>query len=1673
MSTIKDPAGSPAAVLTASSLWGHSGVYCKGIQACRVTALYLSRAWVPPIPFADVESADYVFYTLGILCVMESYQAIRYMLRQLKRFGVDASMRSRVALQVGGEVHRGEGAVTAAVPGKGSSSITASAAAPDASSAAPPRHSRGRGTAAARLDDDSGTCVREEDDIKGYTFESGPSSPTGGARVDGAPASKLAWYCNAFWRSVTRMPRSNSSFGSHSGGSDCGAQRNPHSSRHDSSWSNTRLRDCAGAEDIAVSLRGNEEVSVQLTDTDGFETSDVPLQWHVSPVVHSAASGSAPGLHAGDDIEGEEDEEEQTWEATPEMLKHYWKQLERSILTAPRRSPARVWRSLPQEMTTFEPDNAAVQAWCDDVIHGALHHGARLAPSWWSWLTSLEQVDSASPPASGGGVAGHCARLQRPVFAVPPGGCFAYHAKPSIDDFVLDEDLEKDSEKEEEEEENAVGEEVSDAAGVREAAAAAISSSAVDEDGSSLLGHLRDTTQAPPQPRPPVHGEGSTTVPVGPAGAAAAAAATATDKGSRGIPTNTSSSLKPVLRSSKNRRCKLKWEALFLIWFNIVEVSISSREIRALLLKASPPAFLVPAMTRDSGPTDLDVASTNLSLLWFWSLVQRVFETLVINRDVEKCEDDIEELAAYAQPLYIKCIARWPAPAVMSVTSEPALQEGLVGFVCGAQAAWVSLNTVLRKLLCLRRQLYVRNLWSLARYMYSNSKAKIISAALIAVTMTLSSRVSAAGRVVRERISNYIEKGEDAGGDPARGGLTPRYVAGLCAFELTRMAVQYVISNVTSEFIGLTASQRCEIVKMQLYEALCHTQLSFYEQHTYEEVEEIICYVSDMEGIDVQLHQFLFDAINVFVTLRNALQPFSYRSISVAAAVALTPYALRRTAKAVESRYVLLQREGYLPSATYAFEDDMQQGGDEDGNVLREGAMLRGDEIIAAIPQLRPYGADVRLVRWWNRYQQRRQRILVTHYTRSKAGKGGRGGYFRADSPHIENDTATQSPACSPRPALLTGPHRHKKDSVEEEPLTWSDRIRDFVGPWVTDEDVNLARSALVALLQLPHGKLLPGTGKALLSLSEWLLPMVASVYGKVWCGQRGLDGFQLLEGMQAIESVVDIVVQAFDTAEMVGYNAYKASMLERLLQPAEWEVISREEEMYVANFTMSAAAVRELADAQHACLGSASLTAVPNQGGSGRPVAGLSRGVTATIAEARSSAFYRRHYLRSVEVRHVRLRYLTPDHQQAGVAAKDIPVCAAPQRHNPVHSGSSVPTTSRSDSRLDSSPVTQPLGSEHEDYGAETVDDSLPTFSGDIILWSPAQQRGQFVCITGPNGSGKTALVNLLLALYVNARGGASSSQATPPHRGQLGAGSITLCFTPRTQSRKLRRGTQLKGMGASGTRTGHCMGGSASAHPGSAPRKLQRIMTTTAGIGDDEAEVSQCQSAPCTARPRFYTSQSCSAVNASMGENEAESVVSRDSARQYPSAVRDDDAYADTRVDLRAIPADVLRRYIFSYVPEVPTLFHGATVAQNISLVGYVSVATDTVMRRVLRCASLAQCDFIHQLPLGFLTRVSDNTGNTWSAFGQYSAGGGNTSVTRLSADQAKRLMLARAYFHGGEVLLLDEPTKEIEEESTSAKLYEGWRGLLDSGYLGGVVCATLDENLLRLADHVICLP
>jgi ATP-binding cassette, subfamily C, bacterial CydD len=146
---------------------------------------------------------------------------------------------------------------------------------------------------------------------------------------------------------------------------------------------------------------------------------------------------------------------------------------------------------------------------------------------------------------------------------------------------------------------------------------------------------------------------------------------------------------------------------------------------------------------------------------------------------------------------------------------------------------------------------------------------------------------------------------------------------------------------------------------------------------------------------------------------------------------------------------------------------------------------------------------------------------------------------------------------------------------------------------------------------------------------------------------------------------------------------------------------------------------------------------------------------------------------------------------------------------------------------------------------------------------------------------------------------------------------------------------------------------------------------------------------------------------------------------------------------LDLAECRTEVWRRHI-AWVPQNPTIFRG-TVADNIR-VG----SADATDRSIRDAAALAGADrFVRALPRGYETLVGD---------------GGRP----LSAGERRRLALARAFVRGTPLVILDEPTADLDRTSAEvvAEAIERLR-------LGRTVLLIAHRpELVERADRVVTL-
>jgi ATP-binding cassette subfamily C protein CydD len=147
---------------------------------------------------------------------------------------------------------------------------------------------------------------------------------------------------------------------------------------------------------------------------------------------------------------------------------------------------------------------------------------------------------------------------------------------------------------------------------------------------------------------------------------------------------------------------------------------------------------------------------------------------------------------------------------------------------------------------------------------------------------------------------------------------------------------------------------------------------------------------------------------------------------------------------------------------------------------------------------------------------------------------------------------------------------------------------------------------------------------------------------------------------------------------------------------------------------------------------------------------------------------------------------------------------------------------------------------------------------------------------------------------------------------------------------------------------------------------------------------------------------------------------------------------------IPLSTMDPDRWRRLI-AWVPQRPWIFAG-TVAANIRLGD--RDAGDDAVRRAARLAGAE--DFIDAMPDGFATRLGEDG-------------------TGLSTGQRQRIALARAFLRDAPIVLLDEPTANLDER-TAADVLASIRRLAAGRT---VIVAAHRPDLLALADRTIPVP
>lgn len=1472
----------------------------------------------------------------------------------------------------------------------------------------------------------------------------------------------------------------------------------------------------------------------------------------------SGVAGEEGEEEAGvaDDEEEEEEEEKETEEGgggdkdirnkTPLQMIHYWKQVEKAVLTGANRQPFAI--PLP-EATTADIDPharqrrkellpAAAAAAATFSYRGGCHTGSSPTTTTTGGNDGSPRfrtgcAPSSSPAADGSG--GRCTtppgsatsgtdgvqsksfagRPQLTVLVLPVEGCFIYEQRPDVLSFAW-----RDAD-------NEAGRRIK----------------ADEEMGERMLSRRRHNNTSAITATDGAHGGGGGSGPL---------RAPTSVGGLERLDSPPPKGGRSPLPSQTHTPGRSDWEALLLIWGMSVDYRITIREVRQLLVSASPPALLSsPALTQSGGgPTPADFSSANLSLLWFLANLRLIYESIVVHGDIHRSADDMEELDKYLSVIYKKCIARWPGPGGPEMAAAWALasREHGVPLVCNVRGTWQVLSVAYEEIKSIRFKQSLSGVWQLARYIYASSKTKYVSALLIAALTALNSRITSAGRLLREEINTAVTKkatevggGEqlmysstivpaDSSSSTATTSTTHNShhhmgLALLCGYELGRLVLNYILVRTTSEFIALAAGLRKDAVRAELYEALAHIPLDYFDVRTFDEIESIIYSVDDLEGIDVQINQYVFTAVNSLWMVREALaDTHSSRVLLVAATTATLPHVLAFAAKRVKAWYDDLLRAGAQP---WLLKPAAGRTDAEEEAFNTDGVLLRGTEIIGAVHQLRPYGADTRLTHWWNQCTQYQPSHPSEVTLRDDLGH-----------PHwlLQQQQQQGATAATGRTTGIPLADRAVSDLKES-------------GHFLLD--------AVRSLMVMPYGKLVPAIGKGALDMADWVLPIALNVLGARWCGLVATETFRLLDCATALESGVDVASQGVEMAQMILENGYKASMLERVLDATLWETTSIEESRYLRNYVnarggekgevaagnddggrqkqqggedgITAAAAGFMSSSRSSGEGTNPTAAVASPlPGSPPPqrVVPIPVPSTTTTTMARPVAshqsqhqqrrllsdidilrapLYRHYIIHTIHFHEMQFRYPSSHNINA---FQPRPFTATlrllddnPNANtNPIGGGGRHPGSGGSDSPSSMS------------YFSSTYASLAPTRTGSPLMSRPPvphqgghhHQRhrpyvGRLVCLTGHSGSGKSTALQLLLALYtgyssdspeacieleLTRRHGHKRPPPPPPGSGAVSGfsspfrggglddgaaaadGVATLlssspssCYYGPGESSRLRSVASMTAMASAASGGGG--GNSADTGTGELMRTDHHLSShhgccTSGGGGGEPHGHQQNQQMN---RPPALVSDALSPPPQQPHQHQQQQQQHQHPLRMLPPCLT---------IDVRYLPVDVLRTRYFSYVPQAQTIFNGVTIAQNISLASFVSIATDGILQKVEHCARLAQCSgFIKKLPSGLLTRICDASSGWCSP-----TGADGRAVVRLTPGQLQCVSIARALYHGGQVLLMDEPTAGLEA-GTAAAMRGVWASLLSEGVIKGIVCATQDAELLAMADQIVELP
>ena len=257
----------------------------------------------------------------------------------------------------------------------------------------------------------------------------------------------------------------------------------------------------------------------------------------------------------------------------------------------------------------------------------------------------------------------------------------------------------------------------------------------------------------------------------------------------------------------------------------------------------------------------------------------------------------------------------------------------------------------------------LRSYRALAFYVCASSPFKMVCMGMSLGLAGIVTGLSLTGDELRRDIESLLLKGPV---ERSAGLADISVVSLLIAGEVIRLACVLIVEKGQQNFISISTAFHRERMKMSLYRALPLLPLAFYDRFTTDEIEEIVLYVNDLEGVDVHLQNFVVTAIRHSVDLNSKLRLVYSTDTSgglvfpiiLASAIACRclDWCLRKVA-------LRLKRQAPI---TIADVEELENISGDSSRVDAGGRFfLRGLSCMGYVHSLRPFGADSRLLSLW------------------------------------------------------------------------------------------------------------------------------------------------------------------------------------------------------------------------------------------------------------------------------------------------------------------------------------------------------------------------------------------------------------------------------------------------------------------------------------------------------------------------------------------------------------------------------------------------------------------------------------------------------------------------------------------------------------------------------------